>query len=363
MKYTRRRPSLYSNFIHSFTRPLSSALVVVRDVRAESSRSFIATRRVVMGFGQLVTGPPGAGKTTYCVGMKHFLELRGRRVAIVNLDPANDVAPYEAAVTIEDLISVDEVQEEYGLGPNGAMVYCMEYLEKNADWLRDALAPLRDTHYFIFDCPGQLELFNVHESLRNVIHTMMNEWHYRLCTVHLSDSHLCCDPGKYVSALVVTLQAMLHLETPHVSVLSKVDMLEKYGDLAFNLDFYADVMDLDYLIEHIGNDPKLAKYKKLTAGLCEVIEDFGLVRFVPMSIEDEDTVSRVATLVDKSIGYSLGAHKGARLGAEELRECAERNAEEEFDLRNGVSPAVIAASTNLDIQERYAPERKNVTGE
>ena len=46
-----------------------------------------------MGFGQLVTGPPGAGKTTYCVGMKHILELRGRREAIVNLDPANDVAP------------------------------------------------------------------------------------------------------------------------------------------------------------------------------------------------------------------------------------------------------------------------------
>ena len=157
-------------------------------------------------------------------------------------------------MTIEDLISVDEVQEEYGLGPNGAMVYCMEYLEKNADWLRSRVGAVEGHDYFIFDCPGQLELFNVHESLRNVIHTMMNEWHYRLCTVHLSDSHLCCD-RKVREPLVVTLQAMLHLETPHVSVLSKVDMLEKYGDLAFNLDFYADVMDLDYLIEHIGNDP------------------------------------------------------------------------------------------------------------
>ena len=89
----------------------------------------------VMGFGQLVTGPPGSGKTTYCVGMKRFLEMHCRRVAIVNLDPANDVAPYDAEVTIEDLITVDQVQEELGLGPNGAMIYCMEYLEKNADWL------------------------------------------------------------------------------------------------------------------------------------------------------------------------------------------------------------------------------------
>ena len=315
-----------------------------------------------MGFGQLVTGPPGAGKTTYCVGMKHFYELRGRRVAIVNLDPANDVAPYEAAVSLEDLISVDEVQEELGLGPNGAMIYCMEYLEKNADWLRDALPPLRDTHYFIFDCPGQLELFNVHGSFRNVLHRMMNELDYRLCTVHLSDSHLCCDPGSYVSALLVTLQSMLHLETPHVSVLSKIDMLEQYGELAFSLDYYAEVMDLDYIVEHIGNDPKLAKYKKLTSGLCEVIEDFGLVRFVPMSIEDEETVSRVATLVDKSIGYSLGVHKGARLGTEELRERAARGDEDEdeeaFDMRNAVAkaPAIESYSQNLEIQERYFPK-------
>lgn len=313
----------------------------------------------VMGFGQLVTGPPGSGKTTYCVGMKRFLEMHGRRVAIVNLDPANDVAPYDAEVTIEDLITVDQVQEELGLGPNGAMIYCMEYLEKNADWLEEALKPLKETHYLIFDCPGQLELFNVHGSLRNVIRTMMNEWHYRLCTVHLTDSHLCCDPGKYVAALLTTLQAMLHLETPHVSVLSKIDIMDKYGELAFNLDYYADVMDLEYLVEHIGNDPRMAKYKKLTADLCEVIEDFGLVRFTPMAIEDEDTVRQVATLVDKSIGYSLNAHKGAKLHEDELRARAEarEGADEDdgFDLRDAVAPApsIAEMSRNLEIHERY----------
>lgn len=314
-------------------------------------------------FGQLVTGPPGAGKTTYCVGMKHFFELSQRRVAIVNLDPANDNAPYHADVDIASLITVDEVMDDLGLGPNGAMVYCIEYLEKNLDWLKTALEPLASTHYFIFDCPGQLELFNVHGSFRNIIQTMMNEWHYRLCTVHLSDSHLCCDPGSYVGALLVTLQSMLHLETPHVSILSKIDMMDKYGDLAFNLDFYADVMDLEYLVEHISADPKMAKYKKLTANLCQVIEDFGLVRFIPMSIEDVDTVSRVAGMVDKAIGYSLGVHKGARLGTDELRERKAKDEDEEFDLRNGVAPALPfnQHASNLEIQEKYF--KSNESGE
>ena len=72
-----------------------------------------------MSFGQLVIGPPGAGKTTYCNGMQQYLGLLGRKVAVVNLDPANDALPYDCAVDVRDLVSLEEVQEETGLGPNG----------------------------------------------------------------------------------------------------------------------------------------------------------------------------------------------------------------------------------------------------
>lgn len=47
-----------------------------------------------MAFGQVVIGPPGSGKTTYCNGLSQFLQLIGRKVAVVNLDPANDRLPY-----------------------------------------------------------------------------------------------------------------------------------------------------------------------------------------------------------------------------------------------------------------------------
>ena len=72
-----------------------------------------------MSFGQLVIGPPGAGKTTYCNGMQQYLGLLGRKVAVVNLDPANDALPYDCAVDVRELVSLEEVQEETGLGPNG----------------------------------------------------------------------------------------------------------------------------------------------------------------------------------------------------------------------------------------------------
>ena len=185
----------------------------------------------MVGFGQLVIGPPGSGKTTYCNGLQHYFQLTSRPCAVVNLDPANHDPPYECAVSLEELISLEDVQRELKLGPNGGMVYCMEYLVENLDWLKERVEPLVEAGKFLlFDLPGQVELFNTHPALKRVIDEIAR-WDLRVCTVHLVDSHLCADPAKYVAALMLSLSSMLHLETPHVNVLSKVDLMDKYGDL------------------------------------------------------------------------------------------------------------------------------------
>ena len=69
-------------------------------------------------FGQLVIGAPGAGKTSYCRGIKSYYEAIGRPTIILNLDPANEYC--EADVNISDLISLEDVMQEFGLGPNGS---------------------------------------------------------------------------------------------------------------------------------------------------------------------------------------------------------------------------------------------------
>ena len=43
-----------------------------------------------MSFGQLVIGPPGSGKTTYCRAIKEYYEYFNRPICLINLDPAND---------------------------------------------------------------------------------------------------------------------------------------------------------------------------------------------------------------------------------------------------------------------------------
>jgi len=64
----------------------------------------------------------------------------------------------------------------------------------------------------------------------------------------------------------------------------------RYGELAFNLDYYMDVQDLSYLVQHMErSNPRMSKrYSKLTAGLCELVEDFSLVNFAALNIEDRE---------------------------------------------------------------------------
>ena len=129
-------------------------------------------------FGQVVIGPPGSGKSTYCARMSEFLTGMGRQVSVVNLDPANDNLPYKCSVDISSLITLSDVMDNLKLGPNGGLIYCMEYLEKNMDWLQGKMKECSG-QYFLFDCPGQVELYTHHNSVRNIAQQLL-KWDYRV---------------------------------------------------------------------------------------------------------------------------------------------------------------------------------------
>ena len=87
-------------------------------------------------FGVIVIGAPGVGKTTFCDGFSQFLQQLDRPHCIINLDPGNEnmkykviIFPnYQSGIDVKDLITQSEVMEEFNLGPNGSMIYCMEFL-------------------------------------------------------------------------------------------------------------------------------------------------------------------------------------------------------------------------------------------
>ncbi|KAI0747183.1 hypothetical protein C8Q80DRAFT_1179910 [Daedaleopsis nitida] len=252
-----------------------------------------------MPFGEVVCGSPGSGKSTYCFGKHQLFTALNRPIAIVNLDPANENIPYPCAVDIASLITLEDVMNELGLGPNGGMLYCMEYLEANFDWLEERLKELDKDVYVLFDLPGQVELSTNHPSVKNII-SKLTKSGFRLAAVHLCDAHYVTDASKYVSVLMLSLRAMLHLELPHVNVLSKVDLIQQYGDLDFNLDFFTEVQDLSYLENLLTQQSP--RYAALNMAISSLIEEFSLVGFETLAVEDKESMLHLTRVIDKATG-------------------------------------------------------------
>ena len=90
-------------------------------------------------------------------------------------------------MNVSELITLDAVQQDAGLGPNGGLVYAMEYVAANLDWLEERLKPLLASGtYLLVDCPGQVELFNVHDALFKVVSFLTDKLHIR-CALARSD--------------------------------------------------------------------------------------------------------------------------------------------------------------------------------
>ncbi|KAK7201172.1 putative ATP binding protein [Novymonas esmeraldas] len=199
-------------------------------------------------FGELICGPPGSGKTTYCEGKRQFLSVYDptRPVVLLNLDPANeDVFPYPCDVDVRELVDHATVMREEGLGPNGTYLFCAAVMEANVTWvvekveeaverrLQEVLAtelstatagPALRAPYLLIDCPGQVEFYIDAQVMQTLTGALAKRLQCSLCTVHLVDAGIATrDLPTYVASCVLSLTTMIDHELPHVNVLSKWD--------------------------------------------------------------------------------------------------------------------------------------------
>mmetsp|Transcript_2273 Transcript_2273/g.4883 ORF Transcript_2273/g.4883 Transcript_2273/m.4883 type:complete len:413 (+) Transcript_2273:221-1459(+) len=336
-------------------------------------------------YGQVVAGPPGSGKTTYCTGMQEYLRLLGRNAWVVNLDPANEVPsntkktkptakstdadtaeggddqkeedpdefendlPYECLLDVcKSVVNLSSVMKQLGLGPNGGLVYCMEYLEAHCDevvdMIEEQIREEGDDAYLIFDLPGQMELYTHGTAVPRLLSKLVKVLDLRLVAVQLIDAHYCTEPANFLSAALLGTTVMLRLELPTVNVLSKIDLLANYGPLPFSLEFFTDCQDLERLVPYLqqqgdydlneneddftistqqyfhednyADDPDYQRARKIKSSspffrkhvrlhkvMAEIVEEFGLISFLPLDISSAESVGRVVAKIDKCNGF------------------------------------------------------------
>lgn len=192
-------------------------------------------------------GTAGSGKSTLVGSYRDWLDNAGVDSIVVNMDPGADTLPYESDVDIREWISLNEVMQEYSLGPNGAQIVAADLMAMNISRMMDIVSTYR-TNYALIDTPGQLELFAFRESSEVIVKAFGRQ---DSMIVYLSDPSLCRTSNGFISAMTLGALVQFRLQLPMLNLLSKCDTLSE-DDKQRMLDWYSvpdalygDLLDSD----------------------------------------------------------------------------------------------------------------------
>jgi hypothetical protein len=173
---------------------------------------------------------------------------------------------------------------------------------------------------------------------------------------------------------------MLQIELPTLNVLTKIDNLINHPDLPFNLDFYTEVHDLSHLLPILDSEqasrsrsdgeskegakgeeePPPSKFGALNRAVVELIEEYGLVGFETLAVEDKTSMMMLLKAIDRTGGYAFGSSEGAN---DTIWQVAMRQDAVTMDARD-VQERWLDRREELDEEERmaWAEEAKEGAG-
>jgi GTPase SAR1 family protein len=250
-----------------------------------------------VNYGQMVLGPAGSGKSTYCKIIQDHAEILKRDIVVINLDPAAETFKYRCDIDIRELITVVDVMLKQKLGPNGALVYCMEYLLNHMNWLEEQIETFAEDSYFLFDCPGQLELYSHYDIMTSIIKILQKRG-FSLCSVFCLDCTFLQEQSKFISGNLLSLATMIQISLPHLTVMTKCDLISKTNT-------YKEIeegMSPEDLVEELT--PFYGKkIDKLNNLMIEFVKNFSLVGLKTLNPNDEESINAVLYEADMILQY------------------------------------------------------------
>jgi GPN-loop GTPase len=167
-----------------------------------------------------VTGTAGSGKSTLTGAIKEWYVSRGQAAIAVNLDPGVVNLPYQPDVDVRERVELQQVMEDYGLGPNGALILAADIVATRLDELQEDIESHRAEHVVV-DTPGQTELFAFRESGEFIVRATKAD---SKTLLFLLDPMLASTPANFLSLALLSASVGLRMSVPKITVLTKWDI-------------------------------------------------------------------------------------------------------------------------------------------
>ena len=169
-----------------------------------------------------ILGTAGSGKSALTLKLSGLLFDEGWRVVRVNMDPGVRQLPYTPEVDVRDYVDLEQIIEQYALGPNGALIAASDILVTKIDDIKKEIESF-DADYIVVDTVGQMEVF-AYRSAGLLFVTALSK---NSVVVHLIDSLLAKTPASFVSMVLLGASLKVRFPVPHITVLSKTDLISE----------------------------------------------------------------------------------------------------------------------------------------
>lgn len=107
-------------------------------------------------------------------------------------------------------------------------------------------------------------------------------------------------------------------------MLVQADLLAKLSDS--EVVDVEQLTDIEFLRRQLQADGSAftSRFAGLSEGLCDVVENYGLLSLTSLAVEQPESVAQVVDLIDRANGFSLSGLKGHNPYPEESREARNR---------------------------------------
>lgn len=171
----------------------------------------------------LIVGMAGTGKTTLVHRLQHYASERNISSYYINLDPAVSHVPYGVNIDIRDTVKYKEVMKAYHLGPNGAIMTCLNLFATKFHQVVSLLESKENLEWIVVDTPGQIEVFTWSASGQLISNAFSAA--FPTIVLFVADITRCSSPQTFVSAMLYASGIMLKQKTPLAVVFNKIDVV------------------------------------------------------------------------------------------------------------------------------------------
>lgn len=243
-------------------------------------------------------GTAGSGKSKLTAAFGDWLQMSKQDVSLVNLDPGVLTLPYSPDVDIRNYVNIENLMQEYTLGPNGALVMAADLIADEIEQVSKDVEDLK-SDIVLVDTSGQMELFAFRASGPYIANELTKE---PKGIVYLFDAVFSVNPQNYVSNMFLATAVYNRFTLPQIHILSKCDLLPK-EEVSRIVDWSASQTALEDSI-----DKKLEGTKRLlNRNMARVIHHLGLgFPLIPISAKTNEGMINFNTAIER---ISVGGEK------------------------------------------------------